>query len=102
MVDENIRLIRIEDESLKLVETLKDLIAEEVRVDILSLAASINVTEPCKDWMSKALPEDNAKVSEEDWTERFGSEKIEQKESQTMSRMIEMNLRPVSDFTTNT
>ena len=53
VVDENIRaLVRIEDERvLKLVETLKDLIAEEVRADIFELGSDINVTGALvKDW----------------------------------------------------
>jgi len=53
VVDENIRAsVRIEDERvLKLVETLKDLIAEEVRADILDLGSDIDVPGALiKDW----------------------------------------------------
>ncbi|MFY9200323.1 MAG: class I tRNA ligase family protein, partial [Methanosarcina flavescens] len=53
VVDENIRVsVRIGDERvLKLVETLKDLIAEEVRADILELGSDIDVSGALvKDW----------------------------------------------------
>jgi len=53
VVDENIRAsVRIEDERvLKLVETLKDLIAEEVRADIFDLGGDIDVSGALvKDW----------------------------------------------------
>lgn len=53
VVDENIRAsVRIEDERvLKLVETLKDLIAEEVRADIFDLGSDIDVSGALvKDW----------------------------------------------------
>lgn len=53
VVDENIRAsVRIEDERvLKLVETLKDLIAEEVRADIFDLGSDISVSGALvKDW----------------------------------------------------
>ena len=53
VVDENIRAsVRIEDERvLKLVETLKDLIAEEVRADTLDLGSDIDVSGALvKDW----------------------------------------------------
>jgi isoleucyl-tRNA synthetase len=50
VVDENIRVsVRIEDERvLKLVETLKDLIAEEVRADVFDLGSGTGFPEPCK------------------------------------------------------
>ncbi|HEY3361830.1 MAG TPA: isoleucine--tRNA ligase [Methanosarcina sp.] len=53
VVDENIRAsVRIGDEKvLKLVETLKDLIAEEVRADILDLGSDIDISGSLvKDW----------------------------------------------------
>jgi isoleucyl-tRNA synthetase len=53
VVDENIRVsVRIEDERvLKLVETLKALIAEEVRADVLELGSEIEVSGALvKDW----------------------------------------------------
>ncbi|HII93309.1 MAG TPA: isoleucine--tRNA ligase [Methanosarcina sp.] len=53
VVDENIRAsVRIEDERvLKLVETLKDLIAEEVRADILDIGSDIDILGALvKDW----------------------------------------------------
>jgi len=53
VVDENIRAsVRIEDRRvLKLVETLKDLIAEEIRADILDLGSDIDVPGALvKDW----------------------------------------------------
>jgi isoleucyl-tRNA synthetase len=53
VVDENIRAsVRIEDERvLKLVETLRDLIAEEVRADIFDLGSDIDVSGALvKDW----------------------------------------------------
>jgi isoleucyl-tRNA synthetase len=53
VVDENIRAsVRIEDERvLKLVETLKNLIAEEVRADVLDLGSDIDASGVLiKDW----------------------------------------------------
>jgi isoleucyl-tRNA synthetase len=53
VVDENIRAsVRIEDERvLNLVETLKDLIAEEVRADVFDLGSGIEVSGALvKDW----------------------------------------------------
>jgi isoleucyl-tRNA synthetase len=53
VVDENIRAsVQIKDERvLKLIETLKDLIAEEVRADILDLGSDIDVSGALvKDW----------------------------------------------------
>jgi isoleucyl-tRNA synthetase len=53
IVDENIRAsVRIEDERvLKLVETLKDLIAEEVRADVFDLGSGIEISGALvKDW----------------------------------------------------
>ncbi|TFH03648.1 MAG: isoleucine--tRNA ligase, partial [Methanosarcina sp.] len=53
IVDENIRVsVRIEDERvLTLVETLKDLIAEEVRADVFDIGSGIEVSGALvKDW----------------------------------------------------
>jgi isoleucyl-tRNA synthetase len=53
VVDENIRAsVRIEDERvLKLVETLKSLIAEEVRADVLDMGSDIDASGSLvKDW----------------------------------------------------
>ena len=53
VVDENIQVsVRIEDERvLKLVETLKDLIAEEVRADVFDIGSGVDVSgDLVKDW----------------------------------------------------